>query len=100
MLSFFLLAINAKNGCPHCPMPGVSRWHCISKVIHTGHRCLLPRNHWLRYMGVSGKCCPKGYYEGSREEMKAANEDVTALFNSATDKALHDRYEEGNFLMP
>lgn len=54
----------------------------------------------MRHLGVSGKCCPKGYYEGTREEMKAANEDVTALFNATTDEVLRARYEAGKFPKP
>ena len=58
---------NAKHGCVLCGgIVGTYR-HCLNKTCYMGHRALLEMNNVLRWYGVSGKCCPPGYYTGNKE---------------------------------
>ena len=51
---------NARNACALCRL--ISGTHNSVKTCFFGHRRLLPSNHYLRYFGQSGKCCPTGFY--------------------------------------
>lgn len=51
----------------------MSRKYAIDKIIHVGHREILPENHVFRYCGVSKCCCPKGYYNGADDSVAAVN---------------------------
>jgi hypothetical protein len=57
---------------------GISRKQTIDKVIHIGHRAFLPETHIMRYCGMSKRCCPRGYYEGTQDTVDAVN----VLFNN------------------
>ena len=49
-------------------MKGVSRKaHCfnLNRIVNIGARGTLPVDHIFRYYGMSGKCCPAGYYDGT-----------------------------------
>lgn len=74
-LSYLILSgVNCKCHCPCCNGPrGVSRKQTIDKVIHIGHRAFLPEDHVLRYCGMSGECCPNGYYEGTSDSVETVN---------------------------
>lgn len=83
----------SKAGCSLCnTLTGVSRMvnhHPFKRVIYYGYRCLLPRNHWLRYCGMSKKCCPEGYYQGN-------NYDYNALKANPFDSTIEHEYNELN----
>jgi hypothetical protein len=49
-------------GCPFCRLVTGSRKNWAGTVNFTGHRYLLPLNHFLRSRGQSQQCCPIGYY--------------------------------------
>lgn len=51
---------NSKAGCPICR--GVTGVHDGRKCVYIGHRHLLSTEHYLRYLGQSGKCCPEDFY--------------------------------------
>jgi hypothetical protein len=51
---------NSKSGCPLCR--GITGCYMGNKCVYIGHRQMLPSNHYLRFLGQSGKCCPKNFY--------------------------------------
>ena len=51
---------NSKAGCPICR--GVTGVHDGRKCVYIGHRHLLSTEHYLRFLGQSGKCCPEDFY--------------------------------------
>jgi len=50
----------SRNGCPLCQL--ITGTHNSVKVCFIGHRHLLQPNHYLRFFGQSGLCCPKSFY--------------------------------------
>lgn len=49
-------------GCPFCRLVTGSRKNWAGTVNFTGHRYLLPYNHFLRSRGQTQQCCPAGFY--------------------------------------
>lgn len=69
-----ILGVNCKCVCPLCNGPrGVSRKQTVDRIVHFGHRCFLPEDHFIRYHGMSKDCCPVGYYEGTDESVESVN---------------------------
>ena len=69
---------NSRYGCPYC-RNGHGQ-HNSWKVCFTGHRNFLPKFHWFRFFGQSGKCCPLNFYEPKSDSQWFEDEDF-----------LHDR---------
>jgi hypothetical protein len=96
---------NSKAGCMLCNcMKGVSRkkkGFYINKIVNIGHRRCLPADHILRHFGVSGGCCPEGYYDGSAQSIKdllakLESDDVrSTLLQEAADKAIEKLQKAG-----
>ena len=57
---------NSKFGCLLCK--GVTGLHDGKKCNYFGHRNFLPLEHYLRYCGQTGRCCPKGFYDPKTED--------------------------------
>ena len=55
---------NSRAGCPLCQ--GVTGIHDGNKCVYTGNRHLLPWNHYLRFLGQSGSCCPMDFYHPTK----------------------------------
>ena len=51
---------NSKFGCPLCH--GITGLHDGKKCVFFGARNFLPPEHWLRFFGQTGVCCPAGFY--------------------------------------
>ena len=52
---------NSKFGCPLCH--GITGLHDGKKCVFFGARNFLPPEHWLRFFGQTGVCCPAGFYD-------------------------------------
>jgi hypothetical protein len=50
----------SRNGCALCQL--ITGTHNSTKTTFGGHRHLLGPNNYLRFIGQSGKCCPKNFY--------------------------------------
>jgi hypothetical protein len=65
---------------------GVHGIYVLSKCVYMGNRHLLPLDSVLRYIGQSGKCCPKDFYNWNikkrwfvREEYESNEESISAF---------------------
>jgi hypothetical protein len=77
---------NSSNGCPLCR--GVTGTHDGKKNCYIGHRQLLPRHSYLRYLGQSGYCCPVRYYKPSTPALRNVANEV--FIDSATSFHIND----------
>ena len=79
----------SRYGCPYCR--NAHGQHNSWKVCFTGHRNFLPLEHYLRYFGQSGKCCPHGFYSPYVESQWYENEDFISDTNPVTAESLLDQ---------
>ena len=59
---------NTKAYCPVCRVVNGTYRKSVNKIIHNGHRRMLPMASILRKIGQSFACCPRDYYTGNIEE--------------------------------
>ena len=57
---------NSKFGCPLCH--GITGLHDGKKCVFLGVRNFLPPEHFLRFFGQTGFCCPAGFYNHTNED--------------------------------
>ncbi len=96
-------------------MFGVSRKYkgmYLNRVVNIGHRSVLRDDHPLRYYGMSKKCCPSGYYDGTvksvlnlrdqaleREKLLLTVPDNMEIFGSLSAEGIAKRIRETNWVL-
>lgn len=84
----FSVGAGSLKACLLCNIvTGASRGkhkHPYGKIVYFGHRILLPAPNWLRFHGMSGQCCPKGYYESNDPDHDATVQKIANDCTSAT----------------
>ncbi len=77
---------NSRYGCPYCRNchGQQNSW----KVCFTGHRNFLPKFHWFRFFGQSGKCCPLNFYEPKSDSLWFDDEEFLNDTNPVTAESL------------
>ena len=74
---YHMQAHNSKNGCCICNCGEGTSIQDLDRVVYIQLRQILHWKHFLRYVGQSRVCCPKGFYE---------NNDPPQIFASAKDE--------------
>jgi|APCry1669189000_1035189.scaffolds.fasta_scaffold03200_3 hypothetical protein len=83
----------SRAGCPICG--SITGVHTGNKCCYIGHRHMLPWNHYLRFLGQSGRCCPTDFYHPTKKTqdlwlneafLKQTKESVSILDNAIVTK--------------